>query len=179
LADTQDRGSLDATDFAIGMYFIQGLMANKISFIPTSLPPGLYQQASGAVASHMTGGSGSFSPSAGSTFNIQPQYTGTMSAMNPNHTGMSQTRSPALPPRPAVPSIARTLSPPVQPPAPAWDVTPAEKVVSDQWFDGLDKEKKGFIEGSVAVPFMVQSGLPGEILAVIWSAFSQPHEPLC
>ncbi|KAH6918767.1 UBA/TS-N domain-containing protein [Coprinopsis sp. MPI-PUGE-AT-0042] len=172
LADTQDRGSLDATDFAIGMYFIQGLMANKISFIPTSLPPGLYQQASGAVASHMTGGSGSFSPSAGSNFNIQPQYTGQMGAMNPNHTGMSslsnQARSPALPPRPAVPSIARTLSPPVKPPAAAWDVSPAEKAASDQWFEGLDKDRKGFIEGSVAVPFMVQSGLPGEILATIW-----------
>lgn len=172
LADTKDRGSLDVTDFAIGMYFIQGLMASKISFIPTSLPPGLYQQASGAVASHMTGGSGSFSPSAGSTFNIQPQYTGQMGAMKPNHTGMSsmsgQARSPALPPRPAAPSIARALSPPAQHAAPAWDVTPAEKAASDQWFEGLDKDRRGFIEGSVAVPFMVQSGLPGEVLASIW-----------
>ncbi|EAU88413.1 UBA/TS-N domain-containing protein [Coprinopsis cinerea okayama7 len=176
LADTQDRGALDSTDFAIGMYFIQGLMSGKISFIPTSLPPGLYQQAGGGgVASHMTGGSGNFSPAPGSAFSIQPQYTGQRSQIQPNHTGMSnQARSPALPPRPAVPSIAaRSLSPPIRPPVsvaptPAWDITPADKARFDQWFDDLDKDKVGFIEGSVAVPFMIQSGLPGEVLAVVW-----------
>ena len=62
---------------------------------------------------------------------------------------------------------SRTFSPPVQS-APAWDVTPAEQANSDQWFEDLDAEKKGFIEGGVAVPFMLQSGLPGEVLAAVW-----------
>lgn len=171
LADTQNRGNLDVTDFAIGMYFIQGLMAKKISFIPSSLPPGLYQQAGGGVETNFTGTSGSFSPTT-SAFNVQPQYTG----LQVHHTGMSamsamsnQSRSPPLPPRPSIPSIAsRSFSPPVHAPTPAWDVTAAEKANSDQWFADLDKEKKGYIEGSVAVPFMLQSGLPGETLATIW-----------
>lgn len=155
------------------MYFIQGLMSKKISFVPTSLPPGLYQQAGGGsgVATHMTGNSGSFSPTAGSQFNVQPQYTG-QSRLQLNHTGMSsQARSPALPPRPYVPSIAaRSLSPPAQAPQAVvhWDVTPTEKATSDQWFHDLDKESRGYIEGGVAVPFMLQSGLPGEILANVW-----------
>ncbi|TFK25070.1 hypothetical protein FA15DRAFT_379088 [Coprinopsis marcescibilis] len=173
LSDTQDRGSLDSSDFAIAMYFIQGMMSKRFTFIPTSLPPGLYQQAAGAkVASHMTGNSGSFSPPPGSTFSIQQQHTG--QRIQPNHTGMSamssQVRSPALPPRPAVQSMAsRTFSPPVQPPALiAWDVTPAEQANSDQWFEDLDTDKKGFIEGGVAVPFMLQSGLPGDVLAAVW-----------
>lgn len=47
LADTQHRGSLDATDFCIAMYLIQAIMSGQLSFVPNSLPPGLYDQASG------------------------------------------------------------------------------------------------------------------------------------
>jgi hypothetical protein len=65
LADTQNRGVLDSTDFAIGMYFIRGVMDKNFSFIPTSLPAGLYHQAGGGqeffvhVKSHISGNSGS------------------------------------------------------------------------------------------------------------------------
>ncbi|KAF5324862.1 hypothetical protein D9611_004533 [Ephemerocybe angulata] len=171
LADTQDRGALDSTDFAIGMFFINGLMSKTISFIPTSLPPGLYQQAGGAVASHLSGNSGTFSP-AHSTFSIQPQSTGQRSTMiQPNHTGMSVSSipsrpAPALPARPSV--VSSPFNTPAQPAGPAWDVTAADKANFDSWFDGLDTQKAGYIEGEVAVPFMLQSGLPGEILASVW-----------
>ncbi|KAF9069265.1 hypothetical protein BDP27DRAFT_1447851 [Rhodocollybia butyracea] len=104
LADTQDRGALDSTDFAIGMYFIQGVMSNQIPIIPTSLPPGLYQQASGG------------------TFGAALQ----------------------------------------------WDVTAADKASFDGYFDTLDTAKLGYIEGEVAVPFMLQSKLPGDVLARVW-----------
>ncbi|KAL7414092.1 hypothetical protein BDY24DRAFT_414779 [Mrakia frigida] len=46
LADTQDRGALDQADFIIGMYFIQGVMSQKITTLPQTLPPGLYETAS-------------------------------------------------------------------------------------------------------------------------------------
>ena len=68
MADTRDRGALDSTDFAIGMYFIRGLMSNKFSSIPTSLPPGLYHQAGGGqehfgpVKALISGNSDSFRP---------------------------------------------------------------------------------------------------------------------
>jgi len=129
------------------MYFIQAVMAGKIPLIPTALPPGLYQQAGGAapsVVSHLSGNSGSFSP-AGPIF---PQNTGTSAF------------KPALPAR---------RPPPVQNGfSQDWDITPAEKAASDRWFDGLDTQKRGFIEGEVAVPFMLGSKLPEDVLASIW-----------
>jgi epidermal growth factor receptor substrate 15 len=164
LADTQDRGSLDSVDFAIGMYFIQGVMTGKISFIPTTLPPGLYQQAggvsnTGSIRSHITGGSGSFSP-IGSTF--AAQHTGqSPSVLQPDYTGVQPFRAPTLPARPNTSALANghTVD---------WDVTPAEKASSDRYFDTLDTQKRGFIEGDVAVPFMLKSQLPGDVLAHVW-----------
>ena len=159
LADTQDRGALDSTDFAIGMYFIQGLMSNKISFIPTSLPPGLYHQAggvqehSGSVRSHTSGNSGSFSPVVGS---FPPQHTGQNQFLKPDITGVSSKQTP-------VRSFTHSNGY-----SPAWDVSPTEKASADRLFDTLDLQKRGYIEGEVAVPFMLQSGLPGEVLAQVW-----------
>lgn len=49
-----------------------------------------------------------------------------------------------------------------------WDVTATEKASSDGFFDTLDTTKVGFIEGDVAVPFMLESKLPGEVLAQVW-----------
>jgi epidermal growth factor receptor substrate 15 len=164
LADTHDRGYLDAVDFAIGMYFIQGVMTKKITFIPTSLPPGLYQQAggnanTGSVGSHTTGGSGSFSPIA-STF--PPQHAGQNEILQPEYTSPSGSfKAPNLPARPSAPAQSNGH-------AAEWDVTPAGKAASDLHFDTLDTQRKGFIEGEVAVPFMLKSQLPGEVLAQVW-----------
>jgi epidermal growth factor receptor substrate 15 len=143
------------------MYFIQGVMTKKITFIPTSLPPGLYQQAGGStnassVRSHMTGGSASFSP-IGSSF--PPQHTGQM--LQPEYTGSFT--APNLPARPNAPTESNGH-------VAEWDVTPAEKAASDRHFDTLDTQRKGFIEGEIAVPFMLKSQLPGEILAQVWYA---------
>ncbi|KAF9792085.1 hypothetical protein BJ322DRAFT_10672 [Thelephora terrestris] len=171
LADTKNRGSLDATDFCIAMYLIQATMSGQLSFVPTSLPPGLYDQASGkfdAVASHSTGGSLQPSPST-SRFPvgpIQPQYTGGLQAQL---TGRGP--APIIPPRPAAvpgPSTFNQPTPFGTPPAPPWDITPAEKATSDRFFEGLDTTKKGYIEADAAVPFMMQSNLPEEVLAQIW-----------
>jgi epidermal growth factor receptor substrate 15 len=162
LADTRDRGALDSIDFAIGMYFIQGVMSNKISFIPTSLPPGLYHQAGGGhepsdpVKSHISGNSGSFSPVVGSF----QQQTGQNQFLQPDITGLSsQLKAPTVPARSFTHSNGY---------APSWDVSPTEKASSDQLFDTLDSQKRGYIEGEVAVPFMLGSKLPGEVLAQIW-----------
>ncbi|KAG6833491.1 hypothetical protein H0H87_006063 [Tephrocybe sp. NHM501043] len=182
LADTQDRGALDSTDFAIGMYFIQALMSGHLTFVPTILPPGLYQQAGGgsannhgSVRSHMTGNSGSFSPLntafPQSRTALQPQYTGQSQHLQPNHTGFSVTSSkpPALPARPTAPT---TATPPFVPQrnghAPHWDVTADEKATADTYFNDLDAQRRGYIEGDVAVPFLLKSNLPGEELAHVW-----------
>ena len=175
LADTQNRGSLDATDFCIAMYLIQATMSGQLSFVPTSLPPGLYDQASGkfdGVASHTTGSSLQLSPSTNRfpTGPLQPQYTG---GLQPQLTGRGP--PPSVPPRPAaVPGVGTfsQTTPFGTPPAPQWDITSTEKANSDKFFDGLDTAKKGYIEAGAAVPFMMQSGLHEDILAQIWCAFT-------
>ena len=148
-------------------------MSGQLSFVPTSLPPGLYDQASGrvdAVATHSTGSSLQPSPST-SRFPIgpiQPQYT---SGLQAQLTGRGA--PPSIPPRPAAAPGSSAFNQPTPfgaPPAPQWDITPTEKANSDQYFDGLDTAKRGYIEADAAVPFMIQSGLPEDVLAQIWCA---------
>jgi epidermal growth factor receptor substrate 15 len=173
LADTQNRGSLDATDFCIAMYLVQATMSGQLSFVPTSLPPGLYDQASGmfdSVVSHTTGSSSQRSPSTNRfpTGALQPQYTG---GLQSQLTGRGP--PPSVPPRPAAAPGVSTFNqttPFSAPPAPQWDITPAEKANSDGFFDGLDVAKNGFVEAGAAVPFMMQSNLPEDVLAQIWCA---------
>lgn len=49
-----------------------------------------------------------------------------------------------------------------------WDITTQEKATADSFFATLDTQKRGYIEGDVAVSFMVKSGLPEPVLAQIW-----------
>ena len=164
------------------MYLIQGVMSGQIASVPQTLPPGLYQQASGmggptaSVRSHHTGNSGSYSP-VGSTFSqnrIQPQYTGQTQMLQPNLTGnvpnIPARRGPPVPPHlPARPNLSQIASSAFgQHAQPPWDISAAEKAESDGFFDNLDTNRQGYIEGEIAVPFMLESQLPGEDLAQVW-----------
>ena len=183
------------SDFIVAMYLIQASMSGQLPFIPTTLPPGLYEMASDkplpgtAVASHTTGNSGTFSPGAskfppnsGSGV-VQPQITGT--SLQPQYTGPLLQRqftgqltqnltgsksgparnAPALGPFSPLSAAQSQL---------AWDVTPAEKASADKHFDGLDKQKRGYVKSDVVVPFMLQSNLPEGDLASIWLASLTP-----
>ncbi|OSX64638.1 hypothetical protein POSPLADRAFT_1166744 [Postia placenta MAD-698-R-SB12] len=186
LADTKNRGALDATDFTIAMYLIQACMSGQVHTLPATLPPGLYEQAGGkgpfdGVAVHTTGGSSTYSPSLNSSFPrpvsmLEPQYTGQGSPLQPQMTGpmRSTPTAPSLPPRSALSNAAtasafpflqqQTTGATQQP----WDVTPAEKASADRLFEGLDTQKRGYIEGDIAVPFMLLSKLPEDVLAHVW-----------
>ena len=151
------------------MYLIQATMSGQLSFVPTNLPPGLYDQALGrfdAVISHTTGSSSQLSPSTSRfpTGPLQTHYTGGPQA--------GRGPPPSIPPRPAViPGVGGfSQPPPFAPPAPQWDITPAEKANSDRFFGSLDTTKRGYIEADAAVPFMMQSNLPEDVLAQIWCA---------
>jgi epidermal growth factor receptor substrate 15 len=173
LADTQDRGYLDVIDFTIGMYLIQGVMGGSILFIPTTLPPGLYQQAAGitspttSVQSQTSSPGVSFSPVRSS---FVPQLTSTAGrqSLQPpqksEFTAATPRVAPALPARPSgnFQPQANGFT------ASDWDVTSTEKASADRFFEALDTLKRGFIEGEAAVPFMLKSQLPGEVLAQIW-----------
>ena len=147
----------------------------QISFVPTILPPGLYEQAGGpptttssSIAAHLSGSSGSLSPVGSNFGRLQPQYAGQSQPHAPDHVGPSpQFRAPNLPSRPS-PAPFRPNSV-VQTGKDTWDVSPSEKAEADAIFGGqLDRQNAGFIEGETAVPFMLKSQLPGEVLAQIW-----------
>lgn len=170
LADTKARGNLDLVDFIIGMHFIQGTMNGSLSSIPATLPSGLYEKASGAATGHIpmsaqhTGGSASGF--------ISSQVTGASQFGSPGSPVTSKFRSPTSTPVPTVLQTQRTGSNTpfavTQGASSDWDVTQSEKVKADQYFDGLDQDRKGILEGQAAVPFFMQSGLNEMTLAHIW-----------
>lgn len=190
LVDTTNRGALDATQFILAMYFIQGSMSTPqtIPVLPPSIPPFLWDQAGGrppSVQSHSTGGSLP-SPSLHSTMApkaFMPQYTGLQAQMTgstiplaPQMTGSRM--PPSIPSRPSNLSIAPQMTgqlaspfPLARPPPSAtlpWDVTAEDKLRSDGFFDNLDTEHLGYVEGAAAVPFMLLSNLPEDVLARVW-----------
>jgi epidermal growth factor receptor substrate 15 len=178
------------------MYLVQASMSGQLPFIPTTLPPGLYEIASdqtlpgSTVASHTTGNSGSFQhgmpgsfPQTGGSGIVQPQLTGKQlqpqysgrplqqqftGPVAQNQTGSSARKAPALAPFSAFTAPQSQL---------AWDVTPTEKASADKHFDGLDTPKRNYIESDVAVPFMLQSKLSGADLASIWLVVSMYSFP--
>lgn len=179
LADTKARGKLDLTDFIVGMHFIQSTMNGSLTTIPASLPAGLYEKAAGSLPSGL--------PSSPSFTSIGAQHTG---SLGPQLTGgstgfISRQMTGSTP----VPSGIRSPPPPTSgtplrpqrtgnmfSPAPTasasaasnWAVTPADKVKSDRFFDGLDQDRQGVLEGQAAVPFFMQSGLNETTLAHVW-----------
>lgn len=52
--------------------------------------------------------------------------------------------------------------------APKWAVTADEKAKADRFFDGLDTERTGSLDGGSVVPFFMQSKLSEQTLALVW-----------
>ena len=130
------------------MYFIQSLMNRSITSLPETLPAGLYQQAGGRAQ-----------PMSPSSSYVAP--------LSRNVTGDAHQRSSSVParfasPTPSSPSGGRSAA------NIPWDVTVEEKANTDSYFDGLDTSRVGYLEGDVAVPFLLNSQLPDAILAHVW-----------
>lgn len=196
LADTQQRGELDLPDFVVGMWLIQGLMSGKIGRVPEKVPEGIYEMASGGRKAmpgrQMT--DSAFPPGGAMQMQMQPQLTGqsvSSSAGGAGFTGGIRHQSPvsmnaqlsqpsrqfSTPIGAGAGSGSRSNFSPFPPPLPAapqppfqlpWSILPSEKSISDSYFQTLDPSNRGFIEGDVAVPFMIQSGLEEGTLAQIW-----------
>ncbi|OOQ91643.1 UBA/TS-N domain protein [Penicillium brasilianum] len=151
LADTKQRGALDATDFIIAMHLLTSFKSGALRGIPQTLPPGLYE-----AAARRGSGRGSFGarPDVPPVPSIPKQFTGpqrTSTPMSPNHTG-----------RPAFggPLSAQSTG--------DWLISPQEKTHFDAIFETVDTAKLGLITGDQAVGFFMKAQLPEEVLAQIW-----------
>lgn len=161
-------------------------MSSSSLLLPSNLPSWIYEQAvqsldmNSSIISHATGSS---LPSLGSplqsSFNVPKQYTGSATvSLGPNSTKPQQTgqQLPQTPIRQPTSDFSRSAGSPAgyssrhntEPFNQSWGVSPEAKASSDKFFDGLDSQHRGYIEGEVAVPFMLESKLPGSELAQIW-----------
>lgn len=147
------------------MHLIQLCMSGRMNTLPQQLPPAFLESTKSivnpgltrALSSQMTG-----QPSQIMSHSTGPQRQSTLGgAMRPQYTGQ------------VAPTNMNALSSPhsagfVFHPPGTWDITPAELAQSNVFFDSLDTTRQGFIPGDRAVPFMMESKLPGDVLAHIW-----------
>jgi len=149
LADQQQRGVLDLTDFIIAMHLITSLKSRAMTTLPVTLPPGLYEAASRR-------GQPSTSRNSAITNPVR-SFSGPGSV--PQRSSSEQVRT----------SYGQVPQQQVQQSTgPQWLVSPQEKVQFDNFFDDIDKSRNGTIDGQQAVKFFSNSGLSEEILATIW-----------
>ncbi|KAK3816965.1 MAG: hypothetical protein JOS17DRAFT_400413 [Linnemannia elongata] len=159
LADTKARGSLDLTDFTIAMFYIQRTMDGSISTLPTTLPPSVLKAAAGPAA-----GVGLMSSPVLSAQTLARQVTGgNMGIQNPV-IARQMTGSMSLSSSPLAKQNTGGLSADSIP----WEITPEEKAKFDRFFDQLDANGDGFVEGEEAGRFFMNSRLPESVLAQIW-----------
>ncbi|KAL4979407.1 hypothetical protein BDW66DRAFT_148159 [Aspergillus desertorum] len=150
LADTKQRGVLDATEFIIAMHLLTSFKSGVMRGIPQVLPPGLYEAAARRGASRP-----SFSgPRPG--LDVPP-----VPAIPKQFTGPQRTQSPINKQQFGSPLSAQSTGG-------DWLVTPQEKIQFDNYFNTVDTTKSGVISGDQAVAFFTKAQLPEETLAQIW-----------
>ncbi|BDD55802.1 hypothetical protein MAP00_001288 [Monascus purpureus] len=149
LADTKQRGALDATEFVIAMHLLTSYKSGAMRVIPQTLPPGLYEAASRRGSLRPPG-----SPRSG--FGAP-----TLPSIPKQFTGPQRTQSPINRQQFSSPLSAQSTGG-------DWLVTPQEKTQFDSIFATVDTAKSGFLSGDQAVTFFMNAQLPEETLAQIW-----------
>ena len=148
LADTEQKGSLQVTEFVIAMHLLASFKSGHLRALPNLLPAGLYEAAARRPPSRQASGAGAMSA-------IPRQFSGA---------GVARTGSPLS--RPAY--SAPQQFPQASGSAGDWAITASDKAKFDNIYNGLDRANRGFITGDEAVPFFSESKLPEEALAQIW-----------
>lgn len=146
LADTEQKGSLQVTEFVIAMHLLASFKSGQLRALPNLLPAGLYEAAARRPPSRQASGAGA------------------MSAIPRQFSGAPRTGSPLS--RPAY--SAPQQFPQASGSGGDWAITPSDKAKFDNIYNGLDRANRGFITGDEAVPFFSESKLPEEALAHIW-----------
>ncbi|KAJ5963883.1 Calcium-binding EF-hand [Penicillium vulpinum] len=149
LADTKQRGALDATEFTIAMHLLTSYKSGALRNIPATLPPGLYEAAARRGPAR-------------ASFTSRPDVP-PVPAMPQQFTGPQRTASPLSQ---ANRSAFGSLS--AQATGNDWLITPQEKAQFDSIFETVDTAKLGLITGDQAVAFFMKAQLPEETLAQIW-----------
>lgn len=154
LADVRQSGSLNQSEFIIAMHYIAKLMDGTLSSLPDKLPPAVFQSANGnttqpsPLVRNMTINSpavGFRPPAPSHPMMTPPQRARTIDSLGNLAFGASN-----------------------EPAAQTWDVSARERQQFGAYFDKIDANHVGLIQGKEAVEFFKNSRLPEAELAHIW-----------
>ncbi|KAI9684669.1 MAG: hypothetical protein M1829_000043 [Trizodia sp. TS-e1964] len=157
LADTEQRGALGVTEFAIAMHLLASVKSGALRGLPTILPPGLYEAASRRPPRQQSVNSGPIvrPPEAPPVQGIPKQFNAPVPIRSSSPIGRLNYNAPP----PNIPPPSNNLD---------WAINPADKASFDKLFASVDKNNRGYITGEDAVPFFSNSRLPEDVLAQIW-----------
>ncbi|KAK0490687.1 hypothetical protein IW261DRAFT_1433484 [Armillaria novae-zelandiae] len=144
LVDVRRCGALNITEFSLVMYLIHGLLDSRFAVVPSSLPPHIREQA-------------------------EPDQDGISPASDA--ASVTATHPDAVPGKASLRDaftrdfhyIRASVN------LEGWHLPDIVKEHSDFYFDELDQQRKEYIEGDQAVPFLLLSKLPPADLAHIWN----------
>ncbi|KAK0498455.1 hypothetical protein EDD18DRAFT_89480 [Armillaria luteobubalina] len=144
LVDVRRCGALNITEFNLVMYIIHGLLDSRFAVVPSSLPPHIREQAEP------------------DRDDLSPQS---------DVASVTATHPDAVPGKPNLRDaftrdfhyIRASVN------LEGWHLPDVVKEHSDFYFDDLDQQRKEYIEGDQAVPFLLLSKLPPVDLAHIWN----------
>ncbi|KAI7893017.1 uncharacterized protein EV154DRAFT_440444 [Mucor mucedo] len=155
LADVRQSGSLNQSEFIIAMHYIAKLMDGTLSSLPDKLPPAVFQSANGNTT----------------------QQSPLVRNMTINSPAMGFRQPPPSHHMMTPPQRARTIdslgnlafgAAANEPAVQQWDVSARERQQFGAYFDKIDANHVGLIQGKEAVEFFKNSRLPETELAHIW-----------
>ncbi|KAF9010068.1 hypothetical protein BDQ17DRAFT_1421344 [Cyathus striatus] len=147
LVDSEERGALDITNFALGMYLIQALKTCQISTVPTSIPSEIYDQLVDLASPDIS------LPT--------PSTSKALTSPWPS----SSAKSNQLAREDAFQSYNQT-----------WDVTSEEKREARRYFNTLCASGEEYVDGEEAAKFLMKFKLPAEDVARIWDLVDINHD---
>ncbi|KAF8476139.1 hypothetical protein BDZ91DRAFT_690031 [Kalaharituber pfeilii] len=158
LADRQQKGALTCPEFVVAMHLINCTKNGSLQALPSALPSGLYEAASGRRPPPDRRPPGkAIPPNIPNAPPLPKQFSG------------GRAQSPLArqftPPGPLNPTVTGVTP---QQTGGEWAISPREKAEFDNLFASVDRDGKGYITGEEAVPFFSNSKLPEDVLATIW-----------
>ncbi|SZF04976.1 unnamed protein product [Blumeria hordei] len=148
LADSEQKGALQVTEFVIAMHLLASCKTGNLRSLPSALPYGLYEDAAQGIFGRPISGA-----------------TGISNASRQSVTRLGQTPSKL-----DIKSFETSPRIPTQNTGSSndWIISLSDQAKFNAIYNTLDKSNRGFITGEEAVPFFSESKLPEEALAQIW-----------
>ncbi|KAI8906083.1 hypothetical protein DFJ77DRAFT_202338 [Powellomyces hirtus] len=164
LVDTSSNGILNLAEFMVAMYIITKLRQGTMTTVPAAVPAELWTAV--GLSQRATAESGNESPG---------QRLGLNALAPPPASGRPLSRMSTMvsgPPSPRMDRRRTIIGTPAgfggSSVGGEWAIKDEEKMQFDQYFDNIDRTKKGFVTGQESYELFLKAKLPQADLAKIW-----------